>query len=139
MPGFWSILFSLIHSIRLPRNRIVSEKRRPPTSQTRIPAVAHTGFVRLQKNTYTIQHPRKAFLRTQAHHFRKGSTNFLDTQNKVETDLVAVAKKFIPQLQGYFQQPPMPQDNTELQNRLRKAAAYFYPRLRACWDFVFGD
>ncbi|HHS96214.1 MAG TPA: helicase [Phaeodactylibacter sp.] len=69
----------------------------------------------------------------------KALQNFLDTQNKVEKDLVAVAKKFIPQLQGYFQQPPMPQDNTELQNRLRKAAAYFYPRLRACWDFVFGD
>lgn len=49
---------------------------------------------------------------------------------KIKSQLIQVAKKFQPQLEIYFQTPGLPEDNQELQNRLKKASAYFAKQLK---------
>jgi hypothetical protein len=44
---------------------------------------------------------------------------------KIEAEVILMAKKFMPQLKGYFAQPSLPEDNEELQTRLQKASLYF--------------
>lgn len=44
---------------------------------------------------------------------------------QMEEDLFAVSKKFSPQLQYYFQQDKLPEENDELQSRIKKASKYF--------------
>jgi len=48
---------------------------------------------------------------------------------QAEKELVAVAKKFEPQLAGYCNQETAPEANEELQSRLRKASTYFSDKI----------
>ena len=46
-------------------------------------------------------------------------------------EMMPVADKFLPQLHQYFHQAVLPEDNTALQERLQKAAAWFSEKLGA--------
>jgi hypothetical protein len=48
---------------------------------------------------------------------------------KIEAEVISMGKKFMPQLQGYFLQPNLPEDNEELKVRLQKASAYFCDKI----------
>ncbi len=48
---------------------------------------------------------------------------------QVEENIFAVSKKFLPQLPYYFQQDMLPEENEELQSRIKKASDYFSKKL----------
>lgn len=48
----------------------------------------------------------------------------------IETDLFNVAEKFEPQLEQYFSQNIIPEENTFLQDRIQKASSYFTEKLK---------
>lgn len=48
---------------------------------------------------------------------------------KAEADIFTIASKFQPQLEIYFREPELPENNQSLQERLRKAGAYFSKKL----------
>ena len=53
-----------------------------------------------------------------------------DLYGKAEIEIFAVAQKFQPHLHNYFLQPELPEDNKELQARLKKAIGYFELKLQ---------
>ncbi len=50
---------------------------------------------------------------------------------KAEQKVVTLARKFIPQLDNYFTETTLPEDNDDLQNRLKKAGDYFSRVIKA--------
>ena len=56
-----------------------------------------------------------------------GSVNAL--LKKAEETVFSVSKQFATQLNSYFLQPTLPEENTDLQNRIKKAAAWFLDQL----------
>jgi len=48
---------------------------------------------------------------------------------KLEAEVVTFAMQFKPQLKDYFQNEKLPEDNADLQNRLKKASAYFSKKI----------
>ena len=48
---------------------------------------------------------------------------------KVDAELILVSRKFLPQLKGYFRQEDLPENNMLLQDRLKKASAYFAEKI----------
>lgn len=53
-----------------------------------------------------------------------------DLFGKTEMEIFAVAQKFQPHLHNYFLQPELPENNKELQARLKKAIGYFEEKLQ---------
>ncbi|MEY4927361.1 MAG: hypothetical protein RI894_1797 [Bacteroidota bacterium] len=51
-------------------------------------------------------------------------------QKQAETDVFAIADKFLPQIQFYFLQTGQPEENEQLQGRLQKAGVYFEGKLK---------
>jgi hypothetical protein len=49
--------------------------------------------------------------------------------DQAEADVFAIAHKFRPQIQGYFQQGGLPEENAELQARIGKAGVWFSEKL----------
>lgn len=45
--------------------------------------------------------------------------------NKAETTVFSIAKKFHPALHGYFSKSNLPEENSDLQERIKKACGYF--------------
>jgi GTPase SAR1 family protein len=54
---------------------------------------------------------------------------FITLATKIETTVFDITDKFLPQLHSYFQQPESLEENALLQERLQKAANYFYTKL----------
>jgi hypothetical protein len=50
---------------------------------------------------------------------------------KTSAEVFAIAEKFTPQLQSYFAQPELPEENESLRQRLQKAGRYFSERLNS--------
>lgn len=50
-------------------------------------------------------------------------------EDKIYTEIHIISKKFQPQLQFYFQAPELPEEHEALQERLKKAAAYFHEKI----------
>ena len=46
-------------------------------------------------------------------------------------EVLSIAEKFAPQLQSYFSQPELPEENESLRERLRKAGGYFSSKLNS--------
>ena len=59
----------------------------------------------------------------------EGQSQFNALVAKTTDEVSSIAHKFAPQLQIYFSQPEMPEDNESLRERLRKASAYFLSKL----------
>ncbi len=57
-------------------------------------------------------------------------SNFRAFTKKAEDEVMTVAEKFLPQLQYYFNQPELPEDNQALIERLQKAGSYFTQKLK---------
>ncbi|MEI6407967.1 MAG: helix-turn-helix domain-containing protein [Bacteroidota bacterium] len=55
----------------------------------------------------------------------EGHKQFSELYTELETQVFPVAEKFAGQLQSYFVQPGIPEDNAELQARIQKAGAWF--------------
>jgi len=54
---------------------------------------------------------------------------FRALQEQAEEQVFALANKFTPQLQGYFQQEGLPEQNADLQARIGKAGAWFLDKI----------
>ena len=54
---------------------------------------------------------------------------FLALEDTADAAIISMGKKFLPQLRTYFKEPEMPEENEQLQNRLKKAADYFLDKL----------
>lgn len=78
--------------------------------------------------------------------FERGYRAFSEHENSLQPGIVrrfqelqwaaqdlffAVSEKFLPQLNWYFQQPFLPEENSDLQARVGKGSAYFLEKLRA--------
>ncbi len=50
---------------------------------------------------------------------------------EADTQVLSMAGKFLPQLPGYFAHPALPEDNEDLQSRVRKASEWFADKLGA--------
>lgn len=57
-------------------------------------------------------------------------SNFRAFAKKTEDEVMTVAEKFLPQLQFYFNQPELPEENQALLDRLQKAGSYFTQKLK---------
>ena len=51
--------------------------------------------------------------------------------SRMNAEVFFVAQKFVPQLDNYFSQPELPEENESLQERLRKAGGYFIVKLNS--------
>jgi hypothetical protein len=60
----------------------------------------------------------------------EGLSRFKALAAAAAADVFAVSDKFLPQLQTYFSQADLPEQNENLRQRLEKAAAYFLPKLQ---------
>ncbi len=49
---------------------------------------------------------------------------------EVQTDILNIAEKFKPQIEGYFAQGFLPEENEQLQGRIQKASVYFQEKLK---------
>jgi len=58
-----------------------------------------------------------------------GLSQFKTLVAKTGADVLSVARKFSPQLDTYFSQPDLPEENESLRERLRKAGGYFSSKL----------
>ena len=80
----------------------------------------------------------KRVLMEQAGAFQESLVGQLDAQlNQADTELFAIAKKFLPSLHGYFRQVGLPEGNTDLQERLKKACSYFLEKVnKGLWSWA---
>jgi hypothetical protein len=61
----------------------------------------------------------------------EGLSQFTTLVAKTATEVFSIAEKFAPQLQSYFSQPELPEENESLRERLRKAGGYFSSKLNS--------
>src|SRR5262249_22143052 len=61
----------------------------------------------------------------------EGLSQFSTLVAKVGAEVVLIAQKFAPQLQTYFSQPELSEENESLRERLRKAGGYFSSKLNS--------
>jgi PIF1-like helicase/Helix-turn-helix domain/HRDC domain/UvrD-like helicase C-terminal domain len=54
---------------------------------------------------------------------------FLVVETKAKEEVVAMGKRFLPQLHSYFEEAVVPEENTALQVRLQKAGSYFVQKI----------
>ena len=59
----------------------------------------------------------------------EGLSHFRTLNDRIVTDIIAVTDKFLPQLQTYFAQVELPEDNVNLRERVGRASGYFSPKL----------
>jgi PIF1-like helicase/Helix-turn-helix domain/HRDC domain len=64
----------------------------------------------------------------------EGQSHFDTLVAKTATEVLSIAQKFVPRLDAYFSQADLPEENTDLRERLRKAGAYFSSKLNS--DFL---
>ncbi|MEZ4959306.1 MAG: helix-turn-helix domain-containing protein [Saprospiraceae bacterium] len=60
----------------------------------------------------------------------EGMKQFREMVAKTEVEVFAMADKFLPQLQFYFNQEPLPEEHEALLERLKKAGGYFTQKLK---------
>src|SRR5204863_229905 len=61
----------------------------------------------------------------------EGLSQFNTLVAKTGAEVLSIAQKFAPQLQTYFSQPQLPDENESLRERLRKAGGYFSSKLNS--------
>ena len=61
----------------------------------------------------------------------EGLSQFNTLVAKTVAEVLSIAEKFAPQLQSYFSQPELPEENESLRERLRKAGGYFSSKLNS--------
>jgi hypothetical protein len=61
----------------------------------------------------------------------EGLSQFNTLVAKTDAEVLSIAQKFAPQLQTYFSQPELPEENESLRERLRKAGGYFSSKLNS--------
>jgi len=61
----------------------------------------------------------------------EGLSQFNTLVAKTDAEVLSIAQKFAPQLQTYFSQPQLPEENESLRERLRKAGGYFSSKLNS--------
>src|SRR5262249_27209445 len=61
----------------------------------------------------------------------EGLSQFTTLVGKTRAEVFLIAQKFVPQLQTYFSQPELPEENESLRERLRKAGGYFSSKLNS--------
>src|SRR4030095_7271497 len=61
----------------------------------------------------------------------EGLSQFNTLVAKSVAEVLSIAEKFAPQLQSYFSQPELPEENESLRERLRKAGGYFSSKLNS--------
>jgi PIF1-like helicase/Helix-turn-helix domain/HRDC domain/UvrD-like helicase C-terminal domain len=54
---------------------------------------------------------------------------FLEVETKTKEEVVAMGKRFLPQLHSYFEEAVAPEENAALQTRLQKAGSYFVQKI----------
>ena len=59
----------------------------------------------------------------------EGLSHFRTITAGINSDIIAVTDKFLPQLQTYFARVELPENNVNLCERIGKAAGYFSPKL----------
>ena len=59
----------------------------------------------------------------------EGLSKFEALVSKTTTEIFSIAEKFVPQLQSYFLQAELPEENEPFRERLKKAGAYFSSKL----------
>src|SRR5438094_1111543 len=59
----------------------------------------------------------------------EGLSQFNTLLAKTSAEVFLIAQKFVPQLDTYFSQPELPEENESLRERLRKAGGYFSTKL----------
>lgn len=59
----------------------------------------------------------------------EGLLHFKTLHTRIVSDIITVTDKFLPQLQTYFAQVELPEDNVNLRERIGKASGYFSPKL----------
>lgn len=57
-------------------------------------------------------------------------------QSGMQSEIVEVAQKFIPQLEYLLNDPVLPEENAPLQERVKKAAAYFEQKLKTLLENI---
>src|SRR5205823_7428481 len=60
-----------------------------------------------------------------------GLSQFNTLVAKTGAEVLSIAQKFAPQLDAYFAQPELPEENENLRERLRKAGVYFSSKLNS--------
>ncbi len=60
---------------------------------------------------------------------KTGMEQFKALVEKAEAEVLTMADKFLPQLQFYFNEPQLPEEQEPLRQRLQKASAYFIEKL----------
>jgi hypothetical protein len=61
----------------------------------------------------------------------EGLSQFNTVVAKMRAEVLSIVQKFAPQLDTYFSQPELPEENESLRERLRKAGGYFSPKLNS--------
>ena len=76
-----------------------------------------------------LQHLARTFRQHAKALSPEGLSHFATLNSRINSDIIAVTDKFLPQLQTYFAQVELPEDNANLRERIGKAAGYFTPKL----------
>jgi len=77
-----------------------------------------------------LQHLARTFRQHAKALSPEGLSYFKTLNDRIATDIIAVTDKFMPQLQTYFAQGELPENNASLRERIGKAAGYFSPKLQ---------
>ena len=79
---------------------------------------------------YLLSHTQQAFLGNE-HTLNKAAIEaFKVCYAQAQNEILAIAEKFVPQMDYYLLQAGLPQDNTDLQARLQKSGVYFETKLK---------
>jgi PIF1-like helicase/Helix-turn-helix domain/HRDC domain len=88
-------------------------------------------FSGIKKNIYYLY---KAIEPEQKYLAAGTFTLISEISKNFELEIGAVASKFLPQLEVYFNQPELPESNTTLQERVKKGTEYLHQKMK---DFVY--
>jgi len=72
-----------------------------------------------------LEHARRTFLGHSNTLSSDTVAQFQAAEEQAQTEIISVAQKFRPQMDMYFLQGGLPEENTELQQRIQKASVYF--------------
>lgn len=84
------------------------------------------GFAALEKR---LGQTRRILLENESSLQPQAYQQFQVLHGETESQILPVAEKFRYQLRGYFQDPGLPEEHAELQDRIRKASAWFAEKL----------
>lgn len=78
-----------------------------------------------------LENAKRTFLSHENTLSSDATAQVLTMEQQCRNEIVVIAEKFKPQIEGYFQQTTFPEDNPDLQQRLQKASTYFVEKIEA--------